>query len=77
MRPNRKIIFNLYEETNDYANSLCKDYTHKPISRHILNKVVEEIPFEGVVIMTLSDGSKICAAKHDHVKNETYDIYWQ
>ena len=69
MKADRKIIFNLYEEQP-------RNKGKREITTNIITKVAEEIPFNGVIIMTLSDGSKIAASRHDYVKNDTYDIYW-
>ena len=64
----RKLIFNIYDDLR-YGRS-------KPITSAHLAHVISEIPFKGAILWTLADGSKLMAAKHSYVKNETYDIYW-
>ena len=65
----RKLIFNIYDE-------LPKGKGNKPITKEHLALVMKEIPITGSIIWTLADGNKLMASKHDYVKNETYDVYW-
>lgn len=65
----RKLIFNIYEDL-----PLSKE--KKPIKNEHLAIVMKELPITGAVRWTLADGSKLMTAKHDYVKNETYDVYW-
>lgn len=65
----RKLIFNIYED-------LPQSNDKKPITKEHLAIVIRELPITGAVRWTLADGSKLMAAKHDYVKNETYDVYW-
>ena len=65
----RKLIFNIYED-------LPQNERNKPITNHHLALVLKEIPFRGAIRFSLSDGNKLMASRHDYVKNETYDVYW-
>lgn len=65
----RKLIFNIYED-------LPENKGGKPITKEHLAIVLKEIPITGAVRWTLADGSHLMAVKHDYVKNETYDVFW-
>lgn len=60
----RKLVFNIY------------DREKHPITNELIKIVMEEIPFQGAIMFTLKDGRKLMASRHDRVKHETYDVYW-